>query len=443
MRIALSGVIGALTHALDITEGQPAGHARRSCAIGMRVAEAIGLEEGPASDLFYALLLKDAGCTANAAQMAALFGADDQEIKRTSKLVDWSKPAAAMRWSLGVVAPGRSLRRRADRLRAIKAEGEVTHKVMRARCERGAEIALMLGLTPMTAAAIRTLDEHWDGHGQPDGLAGDEIPVLGRILCLAQTVEIFHAARGVDAAYAMADDRRGTWFDPALVEALESFRGDGAFWGGLAEPDVSRWEPDDRALTVGEDGLDRIAAAFARVIDAKSPWTYRHSERVSLVAVGVGSELGFGERQLRELRRAALMHDIGKLAVSNRILDKPDRLSEPELAAVRLHPLHSQRILERAPGFAELAPIAAAHHERLDGGGYPFGLGAEQLTLPMRVLAAADVFEALTAPRPYRPAMALDQALATLRQDVPERLDAEVVAALETVLERGAIPEAG
>ena len=196
-RIALSGVIGALTHALDITEGQPAGHARRSCAIGMRIAEALELQAGPASDLFYALLLKDAGCTTNAAQMADLFGADDQEIKRTSKLIDWARPATAMRWSLRTVAPGRSLRRRADRLRAIKTEGEVTRKVMRARCERGAEIALMLGLTPMTAAAIRTLDEHWDGHGQPDGLAGEEIPLLGRILCLAQTVEIFQAAKGV------------------------------------------------------------------------------------------------------------------------------------------------------------------------------------------------------------------------------------------------------
>ena len=193
-------------------------------------------------------------------------------------------------------------------------------------------------------------------------------------------------------------------------------------------------------MTVGEDGLDRIASAFARVIDAKSPWTYRHSERVSQVAVGIGAVLGFGARQLRELRRAALMHDIGKLAISNRILDKPDRLSEPEFAAVRLHPLHSQRILERAPGFAELAPLAAAHHERLDGGGYPLGLTAGDLTLPMRVLATADVFEALTASRPYRPAMEVDQALATLRDEVPDRLDAEVVAALETVLERGEIP---
>ena len=93
---------------------------------------------------------------------------------------------------------------------------------MRARCERGAEIARLLGLGPGTAAAIRALDEHWDGHGQPEGLRGDEIPLGGRILCLAQTVEIFHAARGIDAALRVASRRSGGWFDPRLVDALQA-----------------------------------------------------------------------------------------------------------------------------------------------------------------------------------------------------------------------------
>ena len=94
--IALSGVIAALSYALDIAEGQPAGHAARTCMIGMRIAEEIGLEQQARSDLFYALLLKDAGCSANAERMAALLGADDRAAKRSAKLVDWSRPLRSL-----------------------------------------------------------------------------------------------------------------------------------------------------------------------------------------------------------------------------------------------------------------------------------------------------------------------------------------------------------
>ena len=150
------------------------------------------------------------------------------------------------------------------------------------------------------------------------------------------------------------------------------------------------------------------------MIDAKSPYTARHSERVAELAVGAAAVLGFGAVGLRDLRRAALLHDIGKLAISNRILDKPAKLTEDEFAKVREHPLYSLRILERAPCFASIAWIAAAHHERLDGSGYPFGLSAEKLTTPMRVLAVADVYEALTAERPYREALGHETAMEIL-----------------------------
>ena len=151
------------------------------------------------------------------------------------------------------------------------------------------------------------------------------------------------------------------------------------------------------------------------MIDAKSPYTARHSERVAEIAVGLGGRLGFDRTGLRDLRRAALLHDIGKLAISNRILDKPGRLDEEEFALMKAHPLYSLRILERAECFAALAPLAAAHHEKLDGSGYPFGLAGDALDLPMRVLAVADIYEALTALRPYRGPMAPADALAVIR----------------------------
>jgi HD-GYP domain-containing protein (c-di-GMP phosphodiesterase class II) len=295
----------------------------------------------------------------------------------------------------------------------------------------------MLGLTDGTAEAIRTLDEHWDGHGQPRWLLGDQIPLLGRILCLAQTVEIFHAAGGVEDAYAVAARRSGTWFDPDLVKALRAFRKDSAFWASLAEPEIElmRWEPPDRLIEVDDEGLLQIATAFAAIVDAKSPWTYFHSDRTSLIATNMGAALGLDTDELGDLRRAALLHDIGKLAVSNRILDKPAELTAAEYARVKEHPLFTQWVLERVSCFEELAPLGAAHHERLDGSGYPRGLTADDLTLPMRILAVADVYEALTAARPYRPALEEDEALATIRRDVPDRLDADAYGALETVID--------
>jgi HD-GYP domain-containing protein (c-di-GMP phosphodiesterase class II) len=428
--IALSDVLGGLSYALDLTEGEPPGHAVRSCMIGMRLAEEIGLEADLRSHLFYALLLKDAGCSANSARMAALFGADDHQAKRTSKRVNWSRRFPAFLWALRTVAPGGPARARLDRLLAIKAEGQVTRALMQARCDRGAEIAYLLGFEAPTAEAIRALDEHWDGEGQPRGLRGEEIPLLARILTLAQTAEIFHAAGGVTAAWRVARRRSGGWFDPALVEAFGAMRFDVAFWQSVRDGDLAAWEPADRVLVADEARLDAIAYAFAGVIDAKSPWTYRHSDRTCVIVLGLATAVGADDDELSALRRAALVHDVGKLAISNRILDKPGRLTEFEFAIVRGHPAMTRRILERVPGFAGIAATAAAHHERLDGSGYPDGLTGEELTAPMRLLAVADVYEALTSERPYRRAMSSEEALRIVRAEAPHALDGDAADAL-------------
>ena len=432
--IALSGVIAALSYALDITEGQPAGHALRSCAIGMRIADELGLPSADRSDLFYALLLKDAGCSATAERMTELFAADERETKRTSKLVDTTSAAHRTLWILRSIAPGASFRARLAQLRFLRAEGDVAPAIFQTRCDRGAEIARMLYLSEPTALAIRSLDEHWDGGGAPAGLAREEIPLLARILCLSQTVEVFHARGGIRAARRVARRRRGRWFDPALVDALEPVFRDHRFWHTLEDCDISAYEPADRLLTADDERLDRIAEAFARVVDAKSPFTARHSERVAELAVGIGRCLGLDDLTLRDLRRAGLLHDVGKLAVGNVILDKPGRLTEEEFAQVREHPVHSLRILERAPCFARIAGLAANHHERLDGRGYPRGLGADALDLPMRVLAVADVYEALTATRPYREAMPESRAVEIIARDVPHRLDPQAFAALRALV---------
>ena len=353
--------------------------------------------------------------------------------KRTSKFVDWSQPLSAFVWSVRTVAPGKSLAARTERLWAIRNEGAVTQSLMRARCHRGAEIVRKLGFSEATAQAIFALDEHWDGRGQPRGVKGTEIPLGGRILCLAQTVEVFHYTRGVRAACRVAVRRSGRWFDPDLVQALLAFRDEARFWAGLAEPDVSAVEPPDRVLIADEDRLDQIAEAFSGVVDAKSRWTNDHCNRVCAIAVGIAARLGFDDATRRDLGRAARLHDIGKLSISNRILDKPVALTTAEWATIKQHPRLTERVLEQVPSLRDIAALASADHERLDGAGYPRGLRAGELTMPMRVLAVADVYAALTAERPYRQAYAPDRALTLMSADVPRRLDADAFEALEAL----------
>jgi HD-GYP domain-containing protein (c-di-GMP phosphodiesterase class II) len=438
IEVALSEVLGGLSYALDITEGEPPGHAVRTTAIGMRLAEQIGMGEEERSALFYALLLKDAGCSSNAARLSSLFAADDHATKRAMKVTDWSRTGPLALYTWRAVAAGSGPVAKARQMRRLTREDEVTREVIGTRCERGAEIARMLELPEGTAEAIRALDEHWDGAGQPFALRGEEIPLLGRILCLAQTLEVFVRTVGLSGALAMALKRRGRWFDPALIDALLSVRDDRAFWGPLedprAVPPVAVWEPADRVLTAGHDRLDRVADAFARVIDAKSPFTARHSAEVARWAVATGAVMGLPADGLRDLRRAGLLHDAGKLAVSNRILDKPGRLDPREFAAVREHPRYTQQILERVACLRGIVETAASHHERLDGTGYHRGLPAFDLSRPARILAVADVYEALTADRPYREAMPRDRALEILREQrgtglCPASVDALAIAA--------------
>jgi putative nucleotidyltransferase with HDIG domain len=435
--IRLSEIISALSHALDVTGGQPMGHAERSCLIGLRLADAAGFDSGQRASLFYALLLKDAGCSTNSAAMAETFGTDDHTVKREYRLLDPRRPAQSLRYVRRTVAPEGSLRTRARHLRAVVALGDDgVRRLEQMRCERGAEIARCIDLDEDTAGAIRQLDERWDGTGYPAGLAGEHISPLARVMCLAQTMEVYWQQGGPQAACAVARERRGAWFDPALVDAIPAFEHDAAFWRSLASADVNALEPADRVQRADDARLDRVAEAFAGIVDAKSPYTARHSAGVAAIAEGIADAMGLDAGTRRLLRRAGLLHDVGKLGVSNRILDKPGRLIEDEWAAVRRHPELSLAILSPVPALADVARLAVEHHERLDGSGYPYGLVAHQLDVPSRVLQVADVAEALSARRPYRGAMDDDAVLRVMGRDAGSKLDAAAFGALEAWLPR-------
>ena len=215
-------------------------------------------------------------------------------------------------------------------------------------------------------------------------------------------------------------------------------RKDRAFWRSVVHGDplrhVAAMEPSDVIQTVDEDRLDLVAEAFAMVIDAKSPWTFRHSKGVADLSVAVGRAIGYPESELRERRRAALLHDIGKLGVSSLILDKPDKLTHVEFAVMRRHPADTRAILGRTGCFSHLADVASAHHERLDGCGYDRGIADRHLPNVARVLSVADICDALSASRPYRQGMPPDRVLAIMGREVGTAIDSECFAALETVM---------
>lgn len=444
--VRLAEVLSALTYALDLTEGQRPGHTLRTALIAMRLGRECNLDASQMSALYYASLLKDAGCSSNAARMSALFGSDDQTIKREIRLVDWHD-----RWTLAARTArscgiGRNPIARIQHFLRVAGTPNLTRELIQQRCERGAQIAVSLGFPGASSEAIAHVDEHWCGLGHPVGLAGDEIPILSRVLLLAQTVEAYFTENGIDAAVDMAVKRRATWFDPALVDQLAGWKRDRAWWTSLADlegldAEVIALEPGGIPEDASDERLDAISHAFAAVIDAKTPYTYRHSANVAQYAVAIGRSLGAGDAASRDMLRAGLLHDIGKLGISNRILDKPAALTDAERTEIRKHPVWTLQILGRVSAFRGFADASSRHHERMDGRGYPWQLSGDALDRTARVLAVSDVYEALTADRPYRSSMPVPQVLDIMRRERGKGFDPQVLDAAADLAARGVLAE--
>lgn len=438
--LKLSELIGALSHALDITEGQPEGHCVRCCWIGMHVGREIGLDEHALWELYYTLLLKDLGCSSNAARICELYLTDDLAFKRDFKWVDGTLPQV-LRFVVGHTGLRGTLAERFRTMLTIFRDGDdIAQELIQTRCQRGADIARQLRFSEGVAQGIHALDEHWDGSGRPDRLAGEAIPVYARIALLAQVVDVFHTVEGPAGAMQEARARAGRWFDPRLVEALERVAARPGFWSQLAADDVDRavfgLEPGRFELPLDDDYLDEIAAAFGQVVDAKSPYTQGHSVRVALYTDLIAAQLGLSPARRRWLKRGALLHDVGKLGVSNAVLDKPGKLDADEWEAVQRHAAYTEAILSRIGAFGELARVSGAHHERLDGKGYPRGLSADDISLETRIITTADIFDAITAERPYRAAVPIPRTLEIMAENVGTAIDARCFDALKRTLER-------
>jgi putative nucleotidyltransferase with HDIG domain len=422
--ISLSEIISALSYALDLTEGAVQGHALRSCLLGMRIAGEAKLSQEQASSLYFALLLKDIGCGSHASRMYHVAGGDGQVAKPhpsgLKRLWESAKPDANP----------------AARVARILRIGIMQHRNneerMGLRSERGASIIGKLGMGQAAAQAVRSLDERWDGGGYPDSVKGERIPLLARICSIAQHLDVFSSGSGMEEAMRTLEQRSGTWFDPELVRVAVSLHRRGALWMHYRVTDS---DEDTRRAVLDFDGsrrhqlesrqIDQICEAFADVVDAKSHFTFRHSVGVADAALGIAQAMGLPEDRVELIRRAALLHDIGKLSISNTILDKTGALSAEEWKAVHSHPTMTRRILERVTAFREMAVIAGEHHEKLDGSGYPGRLMAPDLSLESRIIAVADVYGALSEERPYRAALEFDEIVAIMTDLVPNKLDAD------------------
>lgn len=429
-----------LSRALDLTEGHPFGHAMRACMIGMRLGQEVTLDDEQCSALYYTLLLKDAGGSSNSARTSALFGSDDHRVKPRMKFVEWTdrKGMAVETWRN--TAMRGSFRSKVSHLVGMVREENVMRSLLSTRSERGAEIATRLGFSEATAEGIRALDERWNGNGYPKGKRGDAIPLFARIASVAQTVDIFVTQHGTQEAESVLRSRRGEWFDPLLADAALELLRDDAWRESLQRDDldarVIALEPATHSRRIDEDGLDLIALTFADIVDAKSPYTHRHSTGVAEYARAIGKQLGFDGTALRTAFRAGLLHDIGNLGVSSRILEKTGSLNKAERAEIANHPVHTWEILRRVPAFSDFAMQAATHHEKLDGSGYPWGRTADDLDALSRVLVVADVFEAALANRAYRAGVSVSEALQILNAQRGLWLDPDAVDALVATLEQ-------
>jgi HD-GYP domain-containing protein (c-di-GMP phosphodiesterase class II) len=436
--LPLAKLIGALSYALDITEGQPPGHCVRCCFLGVRIGRKIGLSEEQLWELYYTLLLKDVGCSSNAARICQLYMTDDIAFKRDFKWVDGSFPQV-VRFVLNHTGLGAGLLDKFKVLMtAMATKEQAAQELITTRCQRGASIARRLRFNERVASGIHSLDEQWDGRGRPEHLKGEEIPVYSRIALLAQVVDVFHTSGGPEAALEEIRGRSGTWFEPRLVDAMLELGRDDELWAGLRAPSLSELilsdEPARERIAVDDDYLDAVAVAFGEVVDSKSPYTAGHSGRVALYTDLIAADLGLSASRRRWLYRGALLHDIGKLGVSNALLDKPGKLTDDEWVLVKKHAVFTEEILSRIPQFAELAVVSAAHHERLDGKGYPRGISAPDISLETRIITTADIFDAITAKRPYRDAIPIPEALNIMRGTVDTALDAACFAALERIV---------
>ncbi len=429
--VRLAELVAALSLATDLGLGQPQEHVLRQTVIARRLAEEAGLSEWQRSASFYVSLLAWVGCVSDSHEMAMWFG-DDRQLRADSYQVD-KTGVPLMRFMVGHVGLGSSPWRRLTMISRFLAGGfGDAGRSMVTHCETTADLADRLQLDGGVHQSLRQAFERWDGQGVPGTFSGEAIDPVMRVVQIADDAEVFHRVEGIDASVEMLRSRRGTEFDPDLVDVFcahaDELLGDldGIDIWDAAIGEGGQMEPD---LTEGE--LTEVLRAFGDYADLKSPSWLGHSAGVAGLAAEAARRMGMPVDVVDLIERAALVHDLGAIGVSSGVWDKPGPLSVADRERVRTHPYLTERVLARAPRLAEIGTLAALHHERLDGSGYPHGVRRDAIPLAARVVAVADVYHALGETRPHRAALTASEAATVVRDEVRAgRLDGEVVNAI-------------
>ncbi|HEY2410070.1 MAG TPA: HD domain-containing phosphohydrolase [Polyangiaceae bacterium] len=428
-------IVAAWSHATDLVIGQPMEYALKSCVLSMRLAAALGLGLAERVETYHHALLRYIGCNAETDAMAALFG-DEIAFRRALAPLDTGDPvqlAPVLLRSIMQAQSGQSLPAMIwGALKGLVASKSETAAGFRAHCETAERFGRRLGFDDAIIKNLGQFNERWDGKGMPNGVKGAALAPAVRVVTLAQDVIVLSETQGIDAAVAAVRKRHGKVYEPRIADLF------------LARPDAltadldaqSSWdavlalEPEPHAR-LSEAQFDEACLALADFADIKSPFTFGHSRGVAELATAAGRLRGLPAPEVTALRRAALLHDIGQVAISSGIFAKPGALSGSDWEKIRLHPYHAERILARPRALARLAQIAAYHHERLDGSGYHRGARGDALSTPAKILAAAEAYQAMTEARPHRPALSADQAATALKREVREGLlDSEAAAAV-------------
>lgn len=430
--LRLAEVIAALSLATDFGMGQPLEYALCVCVLSVRLGEALALSESELREVYYLALLRHIGCNAETYRMADLFG-DELALRTQIAAVDGGHTPQVIGLvirSIQQANEGRS----ALYLARMIAQGLLTAPHLMKEeytgfCEVAQRLAERLGFGEGIKCALGQVFERWDGRGVPGRFKGEDIALSMRIVTLAQDVITFHRLEGAEAAVTMAQQRKGAIYDPRMVECFCQ-QAPQLLAGFEQEPSwevVLSLEPGIR-IRLSDEQFDTACRAIADFADIKSPYTLGHSVGVAELAAQAARHCGLPEADRVALRRAGLLHDVGRVGVSAGIWGKPGPLSEREWERVRMHPYYTERVLARPGMLARLGALAALHHERLNGSGYYRGLKASMLSPAARILAAADVYHAMTELRPHRPARTPEAAAEELQREARTgRLDSEAV----------------
>jgi HD-GYP domain-containing protein (c-di-GMP phosphodiesterase class II) len=398
--------MAALSLATDLGMGFPLEHSLRSTLLALRLAERLSVDDATLAQTYYGAMLVNIGCTADAEVAAALFeeGATLTYFVPAifGSTVEVMAGVARGLAGSGGPAPVRAVRGVARLPRA--ARGLRHHQS--AICDVGRMLTERLGLPDSVSGMFSHLTERWDGRGQPDGLRGEQIPMALRIVHVATDAAIQRFTGGDEQAIRVVRKRAGHAFDPAVATLFADLAGEllAADDGRSAWDEVLSREPPPHLVLTG-DAVDGALAAMGEFSDLLSPFLVGHAAGVADLAAAAARRRGLTDAEVAGVRRAASIHDLGRVAIAAHLWQKAAALTPDEWERVRLHPYYTERVLARSPFLSSLAATASRHHERFDGTGYHRGLAAANLSMPARLVAAADAYHAMTEPRPHRPAL--------------------------------------